>query len=59
MKLNFAICSIVGRMVAATLWKNLRPPMPYWSNGSDSFAFSETKNCRQHTLLVLRLMLVT
>ena len=45
-------------MVAATLEKNLQPPVPKWSN-SDSFAYRKTKNCRQHDLFVLRLAFVS
>ena len=49
----FATC--VELMVAATLRKNLRSPLPKWSN-SDSFAYRKTKSCRQHGLFVLWLI---
>ena len=46
-------------MVAAAFGKNQRPLCQIGVMVSDSFAFRETKNCRQHALLVLWLTLVT
>ena len=44
-------------MVSANLEKNLGPSVSKLASGS--FAFRNTKSCRKHALLMLKLMLVT
>ena len=61
MKLIFAICLVLS---LSSLWQQpLRKTYGLQCQigvmVSDSFAFRETKNCRQHVLLVLWLALLT
>ena len=61
MELDFTICSVLS---VSSWWQQLMGKTHglHCQNGlmvSDLFAFRKTKSCRQHALLVLRLMLVT